>query len=300
MKEKVIRSPFFYVGDKYKLMPQLKELFPWNINRYIEPFVGGGSSFLNVDAQEYLVNDIDKYVVQLHRFLCRYVGKRDELVNELYAIIDKYKMSCSYRNIVVPDELKKQYVKTYYSHYNKLGYSKMKEAYNKKHEDSLLYLLLIYGFNHMIRFNSSGVFNLPVGNVDFNKNVYNAISDYLVFMETADVEFYSMDYAEFIGQLELRTEDFIYCDPPYLVSDSEYNKLWDEEEEIRLCGILDDLDARGIRFGITNLVNHKGKSNTIFSEWAQKYTIYNISSNYISFNDNTIKDDSKEVYVTNA
>ncbi|GAA6850219.1 hypothetical protein CHC119_07120 [Helicobacter pylori] len=45
--KKGIRSPFFYVGDKYKLMPQLNKLFPNNINQFIEPFVGGGSVFLN-------------------------------------------------------------------------------------------------------------------------------------------------------------------------------------------------------------------------------------------------------------
>ena len=39
-KKNTIRSPFFYVGDKNKLMPQLKKLFPNNINNYIEPFVG--------------------------------------------------------------------------------------------------------------------------------------------------------------------------------------------------------------------------------------------------------------------
>lgn len=43
----IIRSPFFYVGDKYKLMPQLEKLMPQNAAQYIEPFVGGGSSFLN-------------------------------------------------------------------------------------------------------------------------------------------------------------------------------------------------------------------------------------------------------------
>lgn len=32
------RSPFFYVGDKFKLVPQLKENFPKNIDRFIEPF----------------------------------------------------------------------------------------------------------------------------------------------------------------------------------------------------------------------------------------------------------------------
>lgn len=300
MKEKVIRSPFFYVGDKYKLMPQLKELFPKDIKRYIEPFAGGGSSFLNIEAEQYVVNDVDYYVIELHRFLSGYVGRQEELLDELFKIIDKYKMSCSFRNIVVPDELKRQYVKTYYSHFNKEGYYKLRDEYNKKHNNIFLYLLLIYGFNHMIRFNSSGVFNLPVGNVDFNKNVYDSIQNYLSFMSEADIQFYNMDYAMFLEEIGLRDDDFTYFDPPYLISDSEYNKLWNQDEERRLCAFLDELNLRGIRFGITNLVNHKGLKNAIFSEWAEKYTIYNISSNYISFNDNTIKEDSKEVYVTNA
>ena len=50
----------------------------------------------------------------------------------------------------------------------------MKDDFNETGDIILLYLLLIYGFNHMIRFNKSGKFNLPVGNVDFNKNVYKA------------------------------------------------------------------------------------------------------------------------------
>ena len=47
MKNK-IRSPFFYVGDKYKIMPQIIELFPSNIRNYYEAFLGGGSSVLYV------------------------------------------------------------------------------------------------------------------------------------------------------------------------------------------------------------------------------------------------------------
>jgi DNA adenine methylase len=175
MKDNIVRSPFFYVGDKYKLMGQLRELFPKNISTYIEPFAGGGSSFLNTSAKKYIVNDIDHYVIALHKCLSSYAGRQDELLGKLYAIIDKYGLSCSYRNITVPEELKKKYVKTYYSYYNKAAYTKMREDFNNDEDFVLLYLLLIYGFNHMIRFNSAGRFNLPVGNVDFNKNVYNAI-----------------------------------------------------------------------------------------------------------------------------
>ena len=66
-----------------------------------------------------------------------------------------------------------------------------------------------------------------------------------------------------------------------------------------LCAFLDGLHEKGVKFGITNLITHKGKTNVTFSKWAKKYRIYDIDSNYISFNDNTIKEDTKEVFVTN-
>ena len=299
-KTGIIRSPFFYVGDKYKLMPQLKQLMPENIRDYIEPFVGGGSSFLNSIGNKYILNDVDKYVIKLHRELSKYVGKKEILLKELYAIIDSYGLSCSYRNIVVSGELKKQYPKTYYAKYNKAGYEKLRTDFNKDKSNILqLYILLIYGFNHMIRFNSSGNFNLPVGNVDFNKNVYEALSNYLEFIKDKDIEFYNKDYKDFLNNLSISESSYVFLAPPYLISMSEYNKLWNEEKEKELCYFLDELDSKGVKFGITNLITHKGKINTTFSHWAQKYTIYDVDSNYISFNDNTIKKSTKEVFVTN-
>ena len=80
---------------------------------------------------------------------------------------------------------------------------------------------------------------------------------------------------------------------------SEYNKLWNEKREEELCGYLDELNRRGVKFGITNLITHKGRINRTFLEWSKKYMSYEVRSNYISFNDNTIKADSREVFVTN-
>ncbi len=299
MSKEVVRSPFFYVGDKYKLMPQLQKLFPEKITTYIEPFAGGGSSFLNTTAKNYIINDIDYYVIELHKYLSGFAGKQDEFLQLLYDLIDEYGLSCSFRNITVPKELKKQYIKTYYSHYNKKAYLRLRDDFNENHEMIYLYLLLIYGFNHMIRFNGEGKFNLPVGNVDFNKNVYSAICHYLTFVEQNNINFYNLDFMDFLNKINPDESSYIYLDPPYLISGSEYNKYWNETEEHRLCDYLDSLNAKGIRFGITNLINHKGKVNETFLEWSKKYLVYSIDSNYISFNDNTIKVDSKEVFVTN-
>lgn len=297
---KAIRSPFFYVGDKYKLMPQLKQLMPKNMEQYIEPFVGGGSSFLNSESISYILNDVDLYVVELHKKIGSYTGKSEELFAELFELIDFYGLSCSYRGICVPDDLKRQYVKTYYSKYNKDAYIRLRKDFNTNKNDLLkLYLLLIYGFNHMIRFNAKGEFNLPVGNVDFNNNVYSALNNYLKFVGEHEITFFNMDYISFLEKINYGKNSYVFLDPPYLISMSEYNKLWNDKREDELCECLDSLNDRGIKFGITNLITHKGKVNQRFLDWSEKYCAYEVKSNYISFNDNTIKADSQEVFVTN-
>lgn len=298
--DNIIRSPFFYVGDKYKLMPQLKRLMPHTMEQYIEPFVGGGSSFLNSQGASFMLNDVDSYIVELHGKIGEFAARQEDLFAQLYEMIDFYGLSSSYRNICVPDELKKKYVKTYYSHYNKEAYNRLRGDYNQNKSDLLkLYLLLIYGFNHMLRFNGKGDFNLPVGNVDFNQNVYKALQNYLKFVGEHDIVFFNLDYISFLEKIKYHKNSYVFLDPPYLISMSEYNKLWNDKNENELCEYLDQLNDKDIKFGITNLITHKAKTNHRFLEWSQKYSAFDVKSNYISFNDNTIKSDSKEVFVTN-
>lgn len=297
----MIRSPLFYVGDKYKLVPQLKNLFPKHINTYVEPFYGGGSSQLQVEANRYKLNDIDNNVIALHKLLLSYTDDKITFFEKLFEIINFYGLSCSFKEDIIPSKLKKDFPKTYYSKFNKKAYTQLRDNYNaNKDRDAIkLYLLLIYGFNHMIRFNSNGDFNLPVGNVDFNKNVYKALNNYFELQKNRNIELTNKDFEDFLLELQLNDQDFVYLDPPYLISMSEYNKLWTKETECRLYALLDKLNERGIRFGITNLVYHKEKTNDIFLEWAKKYPSVTINSNYISFNDNTIKKNSVELYVCN-
>ncbi len=299
-KEISYRSPLFYVGDKYKLMPEIKKYLPSYINTYVEPFVGGGSSFLNVKAKRYLVNDIDNSIINIHKMLYQNAEDKNRFFNKIFKIINHYGLSCSYNGHLVPEELKQKYKKTYYAKYNKQQYLNLRKDFNNNKNDILkLYLLLIYGFNHMTRFNKNGEFNLPVGNVDFNSNVYNSLNYYFDYIKNTDITYYSMDYKEFIRILNLKKNDYVLLDPPYLISQSEYNKLWNEECEKELYKLLDELNKKGIKFGITNLVYHKGNKNKIFEKWSKKYHVHELTSNYISYNDNSVKNNSKEVFVTN-
>lgn len=299
LTETIRRSPFFYVGDKFKLVPQLKEHFPTNIERFIEPFCGGGSVFLNVEAESYLVNDIDSYMIALHKLLFNYSANADKFWDDLDSIINSYGLSASFLGRTVPEEYKINFVKTYYAKYNKESYMKLRSDFNADKTDLLkLYVLLIYGFNRMLRFNGNGDFNLPVGNVDFNQNVVNALNSYFNYIFDKDIYFYNMDFEQFINSVKPNEDDFVYLDPPYLITFSEYNKLWNEDTEHRLLDLLDQLDQNNVRFAISNIIKHKNKYNEIFYLWAKKYNVINISSNYISFHDNTQKG-SYEVLVTN-
>ncbi|MGX2972451.1 DNA adenine methylase [Helicobacter sp. T3_23-1059] len=303
--QKPLRSPLFYVGDKYKLMPQLTALFPKEIDTYFEPFCGGGSSFLNVRARHYKLNDIDCHLIALHRFLQSHAHDKEGFFSNIFALIQSYGLSCSLLGIIPPLSLRETYKKTYFAKFNKDAYCKMRADFNAdKSNIARLYLLLIYGFNRFLRFNTSGDFNLPVGNVDFNANVFNALQNYFDFMQSSETkEFFNEDYQAFLARYEstqkIRPNDFIYFDPPYLISDSEYNKLWSEDKEREFYAFLDALDSRGVRFGLTNLLTHKGRHNALLENFAQKYHCTDIVSNYISFNDNTIKKDSREIYVSN-
>ncbi len=300
MNNEIKRSPMFYVGDKYKLVLSIKQYFPKYIGKFIEPFVGGGTVFLNTNAEKYLLNDINNSVYRLQRYLSSQSKNPDLLFKNILKVIKKYNLSRSYDKDIIPNELKQRWEKIYYAKYNKQGFNNLRTHYNKnsKKDTLILYVLLIYGFNRMLRFNSNGHFNVPVGNVDFNKNVYNALNGYFATVKNKNIQWYNLDYHHFISSIEFNEHDFIYLDPPYLISQSEYNKLWNSKKESDLLVLLDDLNGRGIKFAISNVVSYKNKVNNIFKRWMKKYYVHDIKSNYISYHNNS-KKSIREVLIKN-
>ena len=297
-KKTIKRSPLFYVGDKYKLMNQLKSLFPKKINNFYEPFVGGGTVFLNIDAQNYFLNDINEHLIKIHNLLFSSSSDTGKFFNDVEKIIVKYNLSQSYKKDIVPKDLKKAFKKTYYARFNKEGYKELREKFNSTNNSLLLYLLLIYGFNRMLRFNRDGDFNLPVGNVDFNQNVVNSLNDYFDFVESRKIKFSDQDFKDFLSKCSFKQNDFIYFDPPYLITDSEYNKIWNEDSERKLLSLIDKLHKKNVKFALSNVTVYKGDRNHLLIKWMKKYNVHKIKSNYINYHNNTQKN-IKEILITN-
>ena len=191
---------------------------------------------------------------------------------------------------------------------NEAGYKAFRDYYNQTGNPVDLFTLSCFSFNYQFRFNNQMEYNNPFGR---NRSQYSETTrrNLILFMETLkkkNIEFYTRDFSE-ISLSTLDCNDFIYCDPPYLITTGSYNDGnrgfhdWGEEEEKALCAYLDEANKKGIRFALSNVLKHKGKENKILMEWSKKYNINYINSSYSNCN-YQLKDKSTEtieVLITN-
>ena len=68
-------------------------------------------------------------------------------------------------------------------------------------------------------------------------------------------------------------KSFFYADPPYLITCATYNEQdgWTEKDEYDLLVYLEELDKKGIRFALSNVLESKGKKNVILADWIGKH-----------------------------
>jgi DNA adenine methylase len=151
----------------------------------------------------------------------------------------------------------------------------------------------------MLRFNRHGKFNVPVGNVDFNAKTAAALEDFQEFHKSHNkVRLIPQDFRDCFARLRLGHSDFVYFDPPYLITQAEYNARWSSADDLALCELFESLNATGVRVAMSNVLEYRDKHNVSLERWARQFSILDIRSNYISRFDNRQKR-IREVLVTN-
>lgn len=300
----MIASPFNYTGGKFKLLSQILPLFPKQINTFVDLFCGGCNVGLNVKSNQVIYNDINDKLINLCTFLKKIGSKK--AIEKIYCTIDKYELSMVSR-----------YGYAHYrcnsseglGKYNKNRFLKLRDDFNtgehSLEEYSLLfYVMIVYAFNNQIRFNSNGEFNLPVGKRDFNANMEKKLINFIQRLNEQKNEFLSIDFRNFNIQ-SLGINDFVYIDPPYLITCATYNEngAWSEKDEKDLLDFLDILNVKKIRFALSNVLTNKGKTNKILKSWLDKrsYMVHHLDHKYSNSNyqikDKTSSND--EVLITN-
>lgn len=183
-----VRSPLKWAGGKKKVIDDIATLLPTKgKRRLVEPFVGGGSVFLNLDFDEYLLIDMNQDLITLFNFIKSRPAQ---------FILDAAKLFNSENN--QPEK-----------------YYELRKQFNQStdpYERSLLFLYLNrHGYNGLCRYNKSGGYNVPFGRY---KHPYFPEKELLHFSEKAQkATFMQGDFETAFSQL--RVNDVVYCDPPY-------------------------------------------------------------------------------------
>ena len=281
-RRKFLKSPLNYIGGKYKLLPQLIEFFPEKINTFVDLFSGGFNVGINVDCNKVVCNDMNTFIIDLYKEL--YSKPIDETLNKITGRINEYGLSKE----------------------NEEAFKKFRNYYNKTKEPIDLYTLSCYSFNYQFRFNNNKEYNNPFGRnrSQFSDNMKSNLILFTEKLKSMNVEFLSEPFDK-VDLSRLNSEDFVYCDPPYLITTGSYNdgnrgfKDWKEEEEIQLYKVLDELNKRKVKFALSNVIEHKGKENILLKEWSKKYKTIYLKSDYSNSSYNTKRDKSIEVLIIN-
>jgi len=277
-----IKSPLNYIGGKYKLLKQIVPRFPENINNFVDLFAGGLNVGVNVQANKIYANDINNYVIDILRTFYEYEGQ--DIISHIEGRIQEYRLS-----------------KT-----NEEGFLRFRKFYNQTKDPLDLYTLICYSFNYQFRFNNNHEYNNPFGRnrSQFSDKLKRKLLLFIDAIKNKNIQFSTDEFDKFDFS-RFNENDLVYCDPPYLITTGSYNdgnrgfKDWNEKQEIKLIGLLDNLNKLGIKFALSNVLTHKGESNDILIKWSKKYNVHYLNHDYSNSSHNTKKGKSEEVLITN-
>lgn len=274
----MLKSPINYTGNKYKLLPQILPLIPSG-DTFIDLFCGSCTVALNVNFKTKICNDKNNQLINLYKFLQD--TDQGTILNEIYGLIKYYNLSKTNRD----------------------GFNALRNDYNKSQTPLKLFMLLCHCYNNQYRCNKKGEFNSSFGYRSYNINISNKLINFMDSITRTKFIFTNCDFVKILTDPLLDNKYYIYCDPPYSIAEATYNNIfnWSVDDDIKLIKLLDELDKKNIKWGMSNVLQHKGKKNAILAEWSQKYFIHNINANYSNccYQTKDRQAKTQEVFITN-
>ena len=233
-------KPFVkWVGGKSQLLEEIRKKYPQKIEKYCEPFVGGGAVLFDIlqkfHPEEVLINDINKELINTNY---QVKNQCEELIEQLYEIQTKY------RNFTQEERKGLFYEKR--NRYNEL---KINGDDAENLEKATLFIFLNKTcFNGLYRVNSKGLFNVPFNNAK-NPLICDAENLRSCSKVLQNVTLRVGDYKECENFIDEKT--FVYLDPPYrpLTQTSAFTSYSEnqflDKEQIELAQFIDNIAKKG-------------------------------------------------------
>lgn len=265
-------KPFIkWAGGKSQLLNEIRAKYPENIDKYCEPFVGGGAVLFdvlaNIKPQSVLINDINPQLINT------YAQIRDnvmEIVNWLSENQAVYwgKSGGERREM----------------------YLQMRDKFNagilNKDMTAEMAALFIFlnktCFNGLYRVNSRGLFNVPIGSYK-KPPICDAENLKVISGLLQNVDICCGDYSDCEEFIDANT--FVYIDPPYrplteTASFTSYaNTEFGDKEQIELGRFIDKITARGAKVIASNSdPKNTNEDDDFFDNLYRSYSIIRVSA----------------------
>ena len=243
-------KPFIkWAGGKGQLLESIRNAYPielgQSINRYAEPFIGGGAVLFDVlnhyDIEEAYVSDINSELIATYKTI------RDD-VDSLIKKLQKYQEE----HLSLDDDGRKAFYLSNRDAYNK----QMTSSHPSNLEIAALFIYLNKTcFNGLYRVNSKGLFNVPSG-VYKNPLICDAENLTNVSAKLQNVTIVNAGFKESKDFVDENT--FVYFDPPYrplTVSSSftSYTEFsFNDDDQRDLAAYVHELSDMGAKIAVSN------------------------------------------------
>lgn len=288
----MILSPLNYVGNKARILKSLIPLFPQSTTTFVDIFCGSGIVGLNAKSKRLILNDKESRVIDLLRYFQS--NSLDTILGEVDSLITQYNLTDSKSK---PKGFYKIHKNEGLSRHNKEGFLALRNSYNQNPSEAKFFVLILFGFNHFVRFNAQGAYNVPVGKSDFSQFQHKKSVAFIKALQEKNITLSNVDFRD---SALYKEGDFFYFDPPYLITQAPYNASWSESDEKDLYEILDFLDSGDKKFALSNVLESNGKSNDLLKQWSAKYHTTFMKRDYTNANYHRKNlGTTKEVLITN-
>lgn len=272
MKYATVKPFVKWAGGKSQLLNEIRARYPETIEKYCEPFVGGGAVLLDVLAnfqpKEVLINDINGELVNTYSQIKNGV---DELIHLLSGMQDCFWARSD-------DERKVMYLAKR-EHFNDLKVSGEQDNLEKA---ALFIFLNKTCFNGLYRVNSKGLFNVPMGSYK-NPPICDADNLRHISGLLKNVQITCGDYSGCADFIDDNT--FVYIDPPYrpLTATASFTSYSENEfgdkQQIELGQFIDKISAKGAKVIASNSdPKNSDESDSFFDDLYSNYTIMRVSA----------------------
>jgi len=267
-------KPFVkWAGGKGQLLADIRKKYPKNIDRYCEPFVGGGAVLFDV-LKNYFPKEI--YISDVNAELINtYITIRDNAEDLMTKLLE-------IQNAYIPLELDER-KKFYYNIRAKFNDLKVNGNKTVNLEKATLFMFLNRTcFNGLFRVNSKGLFNVPMGSyknpVICDKENIKNVSEKL-----QSVKIVCGDYRESLKFIDNNT--FVYLDPPYrpiteTASFTAYSEnIFDDKCQRELAEFTKIATSAGALVVISNSdPKNSDENDNFFDELYENFTIDRVSA----------------------